>query len=96
MQAKYLLSPIGYQESLYESEFFRNFTQRREVNQYQRFRTPTDPAFKGQKIFLLEFLMFQVVTGRLFRNVGTELPLYETSNPRRGQTLCTAVNEWKI
>jgi hypothetical protein len=54
MRAKYLLSPIGYQESLYESEFFRNFTQRREVNQYQRFRTPTDPAFKGQKIFLLK------------------------------------------
>jgi len=40
--------------------------------------------------------MFQDVTDSLSRNVRTELPLYEASNPRRGQTLCTDVNEWKI
>ena len=48
-----------------------------------------------QKVFLLEFLTFQDVTGSLSRNVDSELPLYDASNPRRGQILCTDVNEWK-
>jgi hypothetical protein len=50
----------------------------------------------GQKFFLLEFLTLQDGTGRLSRNVGTELPLDDASNPRKGQILRTDVNELKI
>jgi len=50
----------------------------------------------GHKFFLLEFLTLQDGTGRLSQNVGTELPIYDASNPRRGQILCTDVNDLKI
>jgi hypothetical protein len=49
---------------------------------YRRFGTTIGPIFKGQKskkkglgAFLLDFLTFEDGIDRLYRNVGTELPL---------------------
>ena len=65
-----------------------HFTERRAVIPYRRFGTAYRPHLQGSKSPGFDFLILEDVTGRLFRNVSTELLLCAISQKNKSLIYC--------